>query len=103
MQLLNALEMTWMTILFIQVLRRNSFAALLRRLTASPALMFCHTFTLVLALGTGLSTANLGALSRYRAPMMPFFLLLLLILRKPEPAPDAAGQPATLSLTTSRA
>jgi len=44
-------------------------------------------FVLVLALGTGLSTANLGTLSRYRAPMMPFFLLLLIILREPEKAP----------------
>lgn len=103
MQLLNALEMTWMTILFIQVFRRNSLAALLRRLTASPTLMFCLTFTLVLALGTGLSTANLGALSRYRAPMMPFFLLLLLVLRQPETSVEPEGQPSTVRLTTSRA
>jgi len=103
MQFLNALEMTWMTILFIQVFRRNSLGALLRRLTASPTLMFCLTFTLVLALGTGLSTANLGALSRYRAPMMPFFLLLLLMLRQPEAAPASSPQPAPGRLTTSRA
>lgn len=57
---------------------------LVRRVTANPALMFSIVFVLVLGLGTGLSTANLGTLSRYRAPMMPFFLLLLLVLREPE-------------------
>lgn len=103
MQLLNALEMTWMAILFFQVIRRNTLAALFRRLTASPTLMFCLAFTLVLALGTGLSTANLGALSRYRAPMMPFFLLLLLILRQPERAAAPAAQHGAGQLTTSQA
>ncbi|GMU60888.1 MAG: hypothetical protein AMXMBFR34_26510 [Myxococcaceae bacterium] len=103
MQLLNAIEMTWMMILFIQVLRRNSLLGLLKRLTASPTLMFCFAFTLVLALGTGLSTANLGALSRYRAPMMPFFLLLLLILRVPEKSTAPTTNPVPAPLTTSRA
>lgn len=103
MQFLNAIEMTWMTILFIQVIRRNSLAGLVRRLTASPTLMFCLAFALVLALGTGLSTANLGTLSRYRAPMMPFFLLLLLVLRQPEAATVAAPRAVPADLTTSRA
>ena len=84
MQFLNAIEMTWLTWLFVQMVRRNTWAGLVRRITANPALMFCFAFVLVLALGTGLSTANLGTLSRYRAPMMPFFLLLLVILRDPE-------------------
>lgn len=86
MQFLNAIEMTWLLVLFIQMVKRNRMTDLLRRITANPALMFCVVFVLVLALGTGLSTANLGTLSRYRAPMMPFFLLLLIILREPEKA-----------------
>lgn len=100
MQFLNAIEMTWLTWMFIQVVRRNGRAGLVRRITANPALVFCLAFVVILALGTGLSTANLGTLSRYRAPMMPFFLLLLLILREPEVAPagppekKTAGQPA---------
>lgn len=91
MQFLNAIEMTWLTWMFVQVLRRNGWRGILKRITANPALMFCTVFVLVLALGTGLSTANLGTLSRYRAPMMPFFLLLLVELREPETAPSAAG------------
>jgi hypothetical protein len=95
MQFLNAIEMTWLTVLFVQMVRRNKLADLVRRVLANPALMFCVAFVLILALGTGLSTANLGALSRYRAPMMPFFLLLLLLLREPEKTAErpAASEP----------
>ncbi len=82
MQLLNAVEMTWMLVLFIQVLRSTGARIALARVLESPVFAFCAVLTFVLALGTGLSTANLGALSRYRAPMMPFFLFLLLALRQ---------------------
>lgn len=89
LQFLNSIEMTWLTVLFIQVVRRNSWSGLIQRVMSNPALVFSLTFCLVLALGTGLSTANLGTLSRYRAPMMPFFLLLLLTLRQRESSPQA--------------
>jgi hypothetical protein len=87
LQFLNSIEMAWLTLLFVQVVRRNSWTALVQRVLANPALLFSATFVLVLALGTGLATANLGTLSRYRAPMMPFFLLLLLTLREGERLP----------------
>lgn len=100
MQFLNSIEMTWLTWMFIQLVRRNSWADLVRRVTANPALMFCLAFIVVLGLGTGLSTANLGTLSRYRAPMMPFFLLLLVVLREPEKKAAISQAP---SLRASRA
>jgi hypothetical protein len=107
MQFLNAIEMTWLTVLFWQVVRRNKAAGLVKRISDNPALMFCLAFVLVLALGTGLSTANLGTLSRYRAPMMPFFLLMLLVLREPEKseakAPPAAANPPRPRLSGARA
>ena len=97
MQALNALETTWVLIVTIQVLRRYGLARSVARILASPGLMFCFVFTLILAVGTGLASSNLGALSRYRAPMMPFFAVLLLILRKQTqpalsaPRPSLAG------------
>ncbi len=96
LQFLNSLEMAWLSLMFYQVVRRNSWQGLLQRVMTNPALIFCASFCLVLALGTGLSTANLGTLSRYRAPMMPFFLLLLVTLRERQPR---AQQPATLPAT----
>jgi hypothetical protein len=98
MQLLNALEMTWLLALFASAWRRNGATGTARRILADPVLMFSVVFTVTLAVGTGLSTANLGTLSRYRAPMMPFFLLLLLVLRRPETkgAAVAAREPPPL-------
>lgn len=81
MQALNALETTWLLMLTLQVFNRNGLQRLVQRVMSSPGLMMCLTFTLVLGLGTGLASANLGALSRYRAPMLPFFVLMLLHLR----------------------
>lgn len=89
MQVLNALEMTWLLILFFQAFWGSGFARAINFIIQEPVLMFCVTFVLVLALGTGLSTANLGALSRYRAPMMPFFLFLLLAVRAERRSTDA--------------
>ena len=79
-QLVNAIEATVLLVLFLRMWRRTSFGALLSYVTASPALLFCAVLTLALAVGTGLSTSNMGTLSRYRAPMMPFFFTLLLVL-----------------------
>jgi len=81
-QFANALEATALLVLSIQIVRRRQWAGLLREIRQSPVLAFCAAFTLVLSLGTGLATSNLGTLSRYRAPMMPFFFALLLILRR---------------------
>jgi len=76
----NALETTAILLLFIVILRRSSLRSLYGRVFGSPPLLFCLVFTLVLALGVGLTTTNLGTLSRYRMPMMPFYLSLLLSL-----------------------
>jgi hypothetical protein len=103
MQFLNAIEMTWLTWMFIQVVRRNRWTDLVRRVMGNPALMFCLVFVMVIALGTGLSTANLGTLSRYRAPMMPFFLMMLVILREPEKAAEKSTAPALPQLKSARA
>lgn len=79
-QLVNALEATALLLLFVRIVRRTSLRSLAKYITSSPALLFCTVFTLALAVGTGLATTNMGTLSRYRAPMMPFFFTVLLVL-----------------------
>ncbi|MCC6338249.1 MAG: hypothetical protein IT380_30180 [Myxococcales bacterium] len=87
-QFVNALEATVLLVLFVQVLRRRTWSGLIGAIRGSPAMLFCFTFAFALALGTGLASSNIGTLSRYRAPMMPFFFTLLLVLREvPQPAP----------------
>lgn len=52
----------------------------LRRVLRSPLFLMCLAFVAIFALGVGASTPSLGALSRYRMPMMPFFVALLAIV-----------------------
>jgi hypothetical protein len=94
----NTLETSavlWLTILAAY---RSGFRGVLRRLADTPFLVFCLIFVLGLGLGVGLATTNLGTLSRYRMPLMPFFAILLLELSaRPQPvtAPGALSAPAS--------
>ncbi|MDP2270227.1 MAG: hypothetical protein Q8K32_05795 [Archangium sp.] len=85
-QLANALEATLLLVMFLQIVRERGLRGLFNAVRGSPTLLFCATFTLALALGTGLASTNMGTLSRYRAPMMPFFFVLLMVLRNEKAA-----------------
>lgn len=80
MLLANALETTWLAFITIAIIRRRRTAT--EAIFSSPFLVFCLSFTLLLGLGTGLASSNLGSLSRYRAPMIPFFAAALLFLKR---------------------
>ncbi len=75
LMLLSALEalvllgLTLRTILRV----RSKFLRYVQR----PDLLFCLIFALVFAFAVGVSTFNFGTLSRYKIPMMPFYLLAL--------------------------
>jgi hypothetical protein len=49
-------------------------------LLRSPLLLSGIVFVFVFATGVGLATSNLGSLSRYRMPMMPFYVTPVLVL-----------------------
>tara|TARA_B110000211_G_C14006797_1_gene521212 strand:- start:357 stop:1340 length:984 start_codon:yes stop_codon:yes gene_type:complete len=53
-----------------------------RLIFKDPFILFCLLFTLILGFGVGLSTANFGALVRYKIPFLPFFVFLVLMLMK---------------------
>ncbi len=75
----SALESTTVLLLFARAVLRRSWAAVWRDLTRSPMLMFCATFALTFGLPVGLATTNLGTLSRYRMPLLPFFVAALAV------------------------
>jgi hypothetical protein len=84
---LNALEMTWFTVLAWFAIVRNSPRTLLTSIISRPPVAFCFGFAITLAIGVGLTTVNLGTLSRYRMPLMPFYAVLLFVLsQRPETA-----------------
>jgi hypothetical protein len=80
-QLLGALEMTAVIVLLVILLRRYGWGALVKTVTTHPPLMFAAIFVFMFSLAVGLSTGNLGTLSRYRVPSMPLYFGLLLALR----------------------
>ena len=86
LMLFGALEMTAILLLLIRSIFGRGLRGCLAIIRSSPVLMFCLVFTLVFAVAVGLATTNMGSLSRYRAPMMPFYTLLVAALL---PAPRA--------------
>ena len=47
------------------------------RYLQKPDILFCFIFAIIFAFAVGVSTFNFGTLSRYKIPMMPYFLLTL--------------------------
>lgn len=80
MMFVNALETSVLLFLTIRLLIRGGFSQIRRAVMSSPTLVFCFIFTIVMATPVGLATTNMGSLSRYRIPFMPFFVALILIL-----------------------
>ena len=47
---------------------------------SEPRILMCFIFAFVFAVAVGISSANFGALSRYKIPCMPFYLIMLILL-----------------------
>ena len=77
--LINAFETTFILGASMLLLPRGWRAILVPSLS-NPALAYAVAFALPLALGVGLVSNNLGTLSRYRCPLVPYFFLLVLVL-----------------------
>ncbi|MFT6395268.1 MAG: putative MnhB-related membrane protein [Bradymonadia bacterium] len=75
----NALETTLLlfAVLFIVQRRRFRLVGLIR---GSPPLMFCLVYVALFSVAVGLTTTNLGTLSRYRMPMVPYMGVMIAVL-----------------------
>jgi hypothetical protein len=75
LMLLSALEgfiLLILTLRLVWLVRGHLFLCLQK-----PDILFCLVFALIFAFAVGVSTFNFGTLSRYKIPMMPFYLLAL--------------------------
>ena len=73
-----ALESTFLILFTLYVLGKNLrhiFSAL-----SNQNVLFCMSFSLTFAFAIGISTFNFGTLTRYRIPLLPFYLLALIIM-----------------------
>lgn len=75
---LSAVESLALLVLTLYIFaksRLNMFRAML-----DPHVIFCLVFSLSFAFAVGVSTFNFGTLARYKIPLLPFFLLGLILL-----------------------
>lgn len=92
---ISALETLAAAILTIIGLSRTPLNVTVRDILVRPALCFCLGFVLTLAVGVGLTSTNLGTLSRYRVPLVPFYATLLMVLANRRAAATSPLTPAT--------
>lgn len=78
--LLSAIE----AFLFFWITLKVLFTIKPKRIWASvrtdPTIQFCLIFAIAFAFAVGISTFNFGALSRYKIPCLPFYLLGLILI-----------------------
>lgn len=77
---LNVLEMMLLLLLWIRVLMARPPPKTMNIILSHPLLMFCLVFVVLFGASVGIATTNVGTLSRYRMPMMPFYAVILLVL-----------------------
>ncbi|MEX2231765.1 MAG: hypothetical protein WD824_06380 [Cyclobacteriaceae bacterium] len=78
LMLMSALESLAFLLLTIFVIIKSRFG--LFNSLASPDILFCFVFSIIFAFAVGVSTYNFGTLSRYKIPLMPFYLLTLIFI-----------------------
>jgi len=93
--LVNAVETTVLAVLFARILFTRNLGKVRGQIADNPFLVFCVVFVLAFGIAVGLASSNLGTLSRYRSPLVPFFVVLLLVLGKPRHAPCPAREART--------
>jgi hypothetical protein len=54
-----------------------------QRILSDPFIVASIIFALTYAFMVGLTTANFGAMVRYRIPSLPFYLIFLFLMRNP--------------------
>jgi hypothetical protein len=80
--LFSALESFFLLFLTLYFFFKRGIRKFFSYSFSDPILLMCFIFSIVFALAVGASTTNFGALSRYRIPCIPFYLIMLLMLYK---------------------
>jgi hypothetical protein len=93
---INALETTTLLWMSLYVLTKIPFKTWWGALLSSPLSIFSLLFVASFGVAVGLMTTNLGTLSRYRVPLVPFFASLLVVLMAERRVPAPAGPPALI-------
>ncbi len=82
--IMSSLENTFLLFLTLLIFIRNSPYNILKRLFKEPLLFFSFSYSVFFAFAVGLTTANFGALVRFKIAYLPFFVACLYILSRKE-------------------
>ncbi|MDB4534295.1 hypothetical protein N9242_05425 [Vicingaceae bacterium] len=77
---LSALENLSLLIFTLIIILKTSPVRMLNILRQNPILQYSLIFSIMLAFGVGLATANFGALVRYKIPLVPFYFSTLFLI-----------------------
>lgn len=75
---LSAVEGLCILVFSLWILIRRPLQVL--HLARNPYALFCLTFSLTFAFAVGVSTYNFGSLARYKIPLLPFYVMGLVLL-----------------------
>lgn len=78
--LLSAFESAIFLFLTVYIMFKRGFLNFFSVSFSDGRILMCFVFAMVFAFAVGSSTANFGALSRYKIPCTPFYMLFLLLL-----------------------
>jgi hypothetical protein len=78
LMLLSAIESLVLLFLTVVIVYKGRYV--LFRAIVNPEILFCLVFSISFAFAVGVSTFNFGTLSRYKIPLMPFYVLALILL-----------------------
>jgi hypothetical protein len=78
--LISALESITILYLFLFALFKLGFRSFFGKIFSTPILVFMFIYSVFLSGLVAITTTNFGSLVRYKIPVMPFFLCLLIIL-----------------------
>lgn len=78
LMLLSALESCFLLIYCIYIITTQNLMVL--RAMKQPDIFFSLVFSISFAFAVGVSTFNFGTLVRYKIPMLPFFLIALVLM-----------------------
>jgi hypothetical protein len=77
---LSAIEAFLFLSLTLKVLFSIGLRRCWRSISTNPTVQFCLIFSLIFAFAVGISSYNFGALSRYKIPCLPFYMLALVLI-----------------------
>ena len=84
---LAGLENLFLLFLTVQVFRNQKWGVILNRLRTEQMIVVCLIFTLFFSGIIGIVSSNFGTLVRYRIPILPFYMIALIILGYKPPKP----------------